>query len=459
MGDLSQWVSDQLHGLLGMSEKNLCEYVIALAKRSKNETTLLASLQDNGVEVNDESRRFALQLMKKVPKPEDTRKLDKALAAKKQEKERQRQQVEMLRQNAEYTMLDDAEDKAEEAAKAKKLAKLEKKEAKREEKEAKKEEKKEKETAAAEEEQVVDDEDEQNEEPSSKKPKPNDDDDDDDEDHLEPWELEELQRMRDLEERDAFAERLKKRDEAKTKKLIGEKDTGLVEDEDGTLREQTAEERQAVMEDTRILSRQMYLKKREDKKMQELVEAIEDEKRLFADVELTAKEKREMKIKQTLLDLVNKRKEVEDVGPAYVMPDAYDDSSKPESRSKRYKVLDNRYDEIEDTVMPTDQDVHESLQIEHANLAVGRKKEKAVRGEEFELVIDDQVDFVRDKISSDEVNFLEAPDEESQKERRARSMMEERMSLPIWPYRQQLLDAIAEEQILIIVGETGSGKT
>jgi len=28
-------------------------------------------------------------------------------------------------------------------------------------------------------------------------------------------------------------------------------------------------------------------------------------------------------------------------------------------------------------------------------------------------------------------------------------MMDERMSLPIWPYRQQLLDAIAEEQVLI----------
>ena len=73
--------------------------------------------------------------------------------------------------------------------------------------------------------------------------------------------------------------------------------------------------------------------------------------------------------------------------------------------------------------------------------------------------MDEQVDFVKDAISSAEVNFLEAPDEESQKERRARSMAEERASLPIYPYRQQLLDAIREEQILIIVGETGSGKT
>ena len=63
----------------------------------------------------------------------------------------------------------------------------------------------------------------------------------------------------------------------------------------------------------------------------------------------------------------------------------------------------------------------------------------------------EQVDFVKDAISTAEVNFLEEPDEESQKERRARSMAEERASLPIYPYRQQLLDAIREEQVLVCV--------
>ena len=35
----------------------------------------------------------------------------------------------------------------------------------------------------------------------------------------------------------------------------------------------------------------------------------------------------------------------------------------------------------------------------------------------------------------------------------------DRASLPIFPYREPLLDAVAKHQILIIVGETGSGKT
>lgn len=45
MGDIERWVSDELHGLLGMSEKNLVHYVIALAGRAKDEAGFLASLR------------------------------------------------------------------------------------------------------------------------------------------------------------------------------------------------------------------------------------------------------------------------------------------------------------------------------------------------------------------------------------------------------------------------------
>lgn len=38
-------------------------------------------------------------------------------------------------------------------------------------------------------------------------------------------------------------------------------------------------------------------------------------------------------------------------------------------------------------------------------------------------------------------------------------MQEVRRSLPIFPYRADLLAAIEEHQILVIEGETGSGKT
>lgn len=47
----------------------------------------------------------------------------------------------------------------------------------------------------------------------------------------------------------------------------------------------------------------------------------------------------------------------------------------------------------------------------------------------------------------------------SQAELKKQTMQEVRRSLPIFPYREDLLSAIHEHQILVIEGETGSGKT
>ena len=40
-----------------------------------------------------------------------------------------------------------------------------------------------------------------------------------------------------------------------------------------------------------------------------------------------------------------------------------------------------------------------------------------------------------------------------------RTLAEERRQLPIFTYREELLKAIADHQVLIVEGETGSGKT
>uniref|UniRef100_A0A8B9HGJ5 RNA helicase n=1 Tax=Astyanax mexicanus TaxID=7994 RepID=A0A8B9HGJ5_ASTMX len=47
----------------------------------------------------------------------------------------------------------------------------------------------------------------------------------------------------------------------------------------------------------------------------------------------------------------------------------------------------------------------------------------------------------------------------SQAEKQKQSIQEVRRSLPVFPYRQDLLNAIRDHQILVIEGETGSGKT
>lgn len=39
------------------------------------------------------------------------------------------------------------------------------------------------------------------------------------------------------------------------------------------------------------------------------------------------------------------------------------------------------------------------------------------------------------------------------------TISETRKSLPIWPFREDLIQAVKTHQVLIIEGETGSGKT
>ena len=64
-----------------------------------------------------------------------------------------------------------------------------------------------------------------------------------------------------------------------------------------------------------------------------------------------------------------------------------------------------------------------------------------------------------------EVEELEDPEQAELKAREAakqsafEKLQADRRLLPMFPYREGLLDAIAKHNVLIIVGETGSGKT
>lgn len=69
MGDreLSRWVADRLHDVLGFSETATAQFVVALATRAaksgKGPSALLAGLADVEVPVNATSRAFAAELM------------------------------------------------------------------------------------------------------------------------------------------------------------------------------------------------------------------------------------------------------------------------------------------------------------------------------------------------------------------------------------------------------------
>uniref|UniRef100_A0A8C4DIC3 RNA helicase n=1 Tax=Dicentrarchus labrax TaxID=13489 RepID=A0A8C4DIC3_DICLA len=138
----------------------------------------------------------------------------------------------------------------------------------------------------------------------------------------------------------------------------------------------------------------------ESEKLEDLEAEINDDEYLFATDELTQREKKELEYKRTLRDLAKDYKKA--------------GAREQEERKNRY-------------YMP-----------EEKRSKVGTRDVTLC----FFGCVQDQ----------------DAP-ALSQAELNKQSMQEVRRSLPIFPYREDLLAAINEHQILVIEGETGSGKT
>ncbi|EOD26794.1 hypothetical protein EMIHUDRAFT_457294 [Emiliania huxleyi CCMP1516] len=225
-------------------------------------------------------------------------------------------------------------------------------------------------------------------------------------------------------DRDEFAERLRQRDLEKTRKLGGDAlaVVGRREDE-ARLLKANDEEKASVLEQLRKVSRQVYLEKREKQKLEEARDDVRDEEYLFGDVELTAREKEERDLKKRLYDLANERVNISDKVERYTMPSAYDDLEGGARQDERFDGLLARYQEEEGEEMNEFQ-AWDATQIKRSTARVGaadRRGKGAQMGEtggkEYEL------------------------------------------TLPVFPYREQIIEAVNNYQCLIIVGETGSGKT
>jgi HrpA-like RNA helicase len=54
---------------------------------------------------------------------------------------------------------------------------------------------------------------------------------------------------------------------------------------------------------------------------------------------------------------------------------------------------------------------------------------------------------------------IEATDEEKQRKEQALQLLQSRKELPIWNQRKQIVELVRENGTVVLVGETGSGKT
>ncbi|KAJ9567348.1 hypothetical protein OSB04_003314, partial [Centaurea solstitialis] len=302
----------------------------------------------------------------------------------------------------------------------------------------------------------------------------------------------EEERLRDQIEREELERHLREKDAAKTTKLTEQKLSKREEEE--AIRRASALEQDDIGA-LRKVSRQEYLKKREQKKLEEIRDDIEDEQYLFEGVKLTEAEQRELRNKKQIYDLVKKRSQEDDNINEYRMPDAYDVEGGV-NQEKRFSVAMERYRDSKDgdKMNPfAEQEAWEDHQIGKATLKFGSKNKKQSEDYKYvssscssllllllkfscgygqsnvlhsfflnSYVFEDQIDFIQGQVM-DGFNVDDDEDQEEQERSIAKSahekLLADRKTLPVYPYRESLLQAVEDHQVLVIVGETGSGKT
>ncbi|KAJ2082437.1 hypothetical protein H4R24_001605 [Coemansia sp. RSA 988] len=276
---------------------------------------------------------------------------------------------------------------------------------------------------------------------------------------------------KDTAERDEFAERLKQKDLERTKKVV--EDRSSVNDPDLKLRRDLANDhdaRQKALPEIRDRARQEYLKLREEQRLELLRQEIADEEEMFRGQALTNKEIRDLEHKKELLQLAEERKNIRDETGGYAMPEDYitekgkiDRKKKQDALFKRYEDTGARRSAKDGAPVLSEQEQWERQQINKSSTKTGTKERSTAQdpeGKEYDYVLDlENVNFVlEDTLNADKkIDPRQLAIEEL--ERKRRTLKEVRESLPVYKYRDDLLAAIEQYQVMIIVGETGSGKT
>ncbi len=216
------------------------------------------------------------------------------------------------------------------------------------------------------------------------------------------------------------------------------------------------------MIDKRLKSRQAYLAKRETEKLALLRKQVADETaELRSGVRLSEREKQDFAKNREILRLAEERLRVDDYQDGYRLPDTQ--GTKEEALSRRHIERD----EFGNEKHVTEYEEWEREQTVKAKAQI-QSREREDQGEYDFLLDEDAISFVRDAARLAKQQQQEdglTPEQRMLKQRidaaekAQQSIQEVRKSLPVYKYREQFLDAMKEYQTLILVGETGSGKT
>ncbi|KAJ6782779.1 hypothetical protein PWT90_04136 [Aphanocladium album] len=273
---------------------------------------------------------------------------------------------------------------------------------------------------------------------------------------------EERDRRRDQEEREAFSKRLKEKDDSRSKKGY--------QDGEATARRRLGEDaaaRDAALPDLRERSRQEYLKKRETERLALLRRQVAEETaELQSGIRLSDRERADFAKNREILRLAEERLKIDDHRDGYVMPEDYLTEKGKMDRKKKEEALYKRYvekDEFGQEKFVTEHDEWEREQTLKAKAQISRPE---LENTEYDYVMDDsqyinwsldsRMPSERDNMTAEQ-RFMEQQLDAAEK--KALSIQQTRKSLPIYQYRDEFLAALEQYQVLVIVGETGSGKT
>ena len=104
MSDVVSWVSDQLHSILGLSDRFVAEYMVGLAKKSSSPETFENKLRETDtITVNHAVRSFISELWDKVPHKQ---------VAEKPARVREREILLQQKKNKSYRLLSDSDEEA-----------------------------------------------------------------------------------------------------------------------------------------------------------------------------------------------------------------------------------------------------------------------------------------------------------------------------------------------------------
>ena len=216
----------------------------------------------------------------------------------------------------------------------------------------------------------------------------------------------EKERLRDLQERDAFAERVRQKDRDKTKKVVedhsSKRSAGAAAE--AAQRRQLADDtaaRVAAMPGLREHSRQEYLSKREIQQIELLRKEILDDENLFHGMKISKRERRDLEYKKEVLRLAEERLKIDDKYDGYQLPEDYLTEQGKIDKKKKEGVLYQRYEEARDQAKEgqfvTDIDQWEASQTKHSTFRTGAMDKPQIV-EDYDYVFDESqtIKFIMD---------------------------------------------------------------